>query len=122
MATKIIGLERAEDIGKRLRQLRKRRKMTYSDIERVTSSVWLNSHSHIGGLDRAYLSRVENGHAKAGLVVLERWAKALKMELWQIFCDVDEVDAKVDSLESLNSMENAGHNPAHTESQTVAET
>lgn len=64
--------------------------MSYSDIERATSSVWLNSHSHIGGLDRAYLSKIENGHAKPMLAPLERWAKALRLELWQIFCDVEE--------------------------------
>jgi transcriptional regulator with XRE-family HTH domain len=61
------------DIGKRLRELRKAQGLSQGDIERST------------GLLRCYLSRVECGHTIPSLATLEKWAKALDVEFYQLF-------------------------------------
>ena len=61
------------DIGKRLRELREANGLSQKDIEDRT------------GLLRIYVSHVENGHSTPTLEVLERWAEALDMELYQLF-------------------------------------
>jgi transcriptional regulator with XRE-family HTH domain len=61
------------DIGKRLRELREAKALSQRDIEDRT------------GLPRNYISQIENGHLTPTLPVLERWAKALDVELYQLF-------------------------------------
>jgi transcriptional regulator with XRE-family HTH domain len=61
------------DIGKRLLELRTARSLSQGDIEKLT------------GLLRSYISRVENGHTTPSLETLERLAKALNIEVYQIF-------------------------------------
>jgi len=61
------------DIGKRLYELRKARGLSQGDVE------------HRTGLLRCYISRVENGHTLPNLETFERWAKALDLELYQLF-------------------------------------
>ena len=61
------------DIAKRLRELREAKGLSQGDIEART------------GLLRPYLSKVENGHSTPTLEVLEKWAKALDVELYQLF-------------------------------------
>lgn len=61
------------DIGKRLRELRKANGLSQGDIEKRT------------GLLRCYLSRVECGHTVPSLATLEKWAKALDLEFYQLF-------------------------------------
>ena len=61
------------DIGKRLREVREAKGYSQDDIERRT------------GLLRCYVSRVECGHTLPEVGTLERWAKALDLELYQIF-------------------------------------
>ena len=61
-------------IGKRIRQLREERKLSQGDIEETT------------GLLRCYVSRVENGHTIPSLETLERFAAALGVPLYQLFC------------------------------------
>jgi transcriptional regulator with XRE-family HTH domain len=61
------------DIGKRLRELRKAKGLSQHDIEKRT------------GMLTCYLSRVECGHALPEVGTLERWAKALDLELYQLF-------------------------------------
>ena len=61
------------DIGTRLRELRKAKGLSQGDIEKRT------------GLLTCYLSRVECRHTLPGVVTLERWAKALDLELYQLF-------------------------------------
>jgi len=61
------------DIGKRLRELRDAKEFSQGDIE------------HRTGLLRCYVSRVENGHTVPSLETLEKWAKALDLELYQLF-------------------------------------
>lgn len=61
------------DIGSRLRGLREVRRLTQGDLEKRS------------GLQRAYISRVECGHTTPALETLERWAKALDLDLYQVF-------------------------------------
>ena len=61
------------DIGKRLRALREAKGLSQSDVEDRT------------GLPRSYVSKTENGHGTPTLQVLERWANALDVELYQLF-------------------------------------
>ncbi len=53
--------------------LRAARNLSQGDIERRA------------GLLRSYVSRVENGHTVPTLDTLEKWAKALGLELYQLF-------------------------------------
>jgi transcriptional regulator with XRE-family HTH domain len=61
------------DIGKQLRELREANGLSQSDVEGRT------------GLLRTYISHVENGHSTPTLQVLEKWAAALDVELYQLF-------------------------------------
>jgi transcriptional regulator with XRE-family HTH domain len=61
------------DIGARLYELRQAKGFSQGDIE------------HRTGLLRCYVSRVENGHTIPNLETLEKWAKALDLELYQLF-------------------------------------
>jgi transcriptional regulator with XRE-family HTH domain len=62
-------------IGKQIRQLRQMRKLSQGDIEETT------------GMLRCYISRVENGHTVPSLETLERFASALGVPLYQLFCE-----------------------------------
>jgi transcriptional regulator with XRE-family HTH domain len=62
-------------IGERLRTLRETKGMPQSEIERRT------------GLLRCYVSRVENGHTVPSIETLEKLARALEVELYQLFYD-----------------------------------
>ncbi len=61
------------DIGKRLRELREASGLSQSDIEGRTGLVLSN------------ISQVESGEMMPTLPVLEGWAKALEIELYQVF-------------------------------------
>jgi transcriptional regulator with XRE-family HTH domain len=65
-------------IGERLRELREQRKLPQREIENRS------------GLQRAYLSRVENGHTVPTIDTLEKWAKALEVPIYQLFYDGPE--------------------------------
>jgi transcriptional regulator with XRE-family HTH domain len=69
-------------IGDRLRQLREERKLSQGDIEKRT------------GLLRCYISRVENGHTVPAVETLEKLARAMGVQLYQLFQDTTEVPAK----------------------------
>jgi len=60
------------DIGKRLRELRESKSLSQGDIERRS------------GLLRSYISRVEGGYTKPSLETLEKFAKALEVEPYQL--------------------------------------
>jgi transcriptional regulator with XRE-family HTH domain len=66
------------DISKRLRELRTAKKLSQGDIEKRT------------GLLRCYISRVENGHTVPSLETLERLAKALEVEVYQVFLEGEQ--------------------------------
>jgi transcriptional regulator with XRE-family HTH domain len=60
------------DIGKRLRELREAKGLSQGDIERRS------------GLLRSYISRVEGGYTAPSLATLEKFAKALEVEPYQL--------------------------------------
>ena len=60
------------NIGKRLRTLREARSLSQGDIERRS------------GLLRSYISRVEGGYTIPSLSTLEKFAKALEVEPYQL--------------------------------------
>lgn len=62
-------------IGERLKQLRESKKFSQGDIEVKT------------GLLRCYTSRVENGHTVPAIETLEKYARALDVELYQLFTE-----------------------------------
>ncbi len=61
------------EIGQRLRELRESKGLSQGHIEKRT------------GLFRCYVSRVECGHTTPSIDTLEKWAKALDLELYQLF-------------------------------------
>ena len=61
------------EIGNRLYELREARGLTQEAIAKRI------------GLTPVRISRVENGYATPTLALLERWAKALDVELYQLF-------------------------------------
>lgn len=65
-------------IGERLQTLREQKKLSQGDIEKRT------------GLLRCYISRVENGHTVPAIETLEKIARALEMQLYQVMYDGDE--------------------------------
>lgn len=60
------------DIGKRLRQLREAKGLSQGDIERRS------------GLLRSYISRVEGGYTAPSLATLDKFAKALEVQTYQL--------------------------------------
>jgi transcriptional regulator with XRE-family HTH domain len=62
-------------IGDRLRELRQQKKLSQAQIENRS------------GLQRAYLSRVENGHTVPTIETLEKWATALEVPIYLLFYD-----------------------------------
>ena len=60
-------------VGERLRAIRETKNMSQGDIERKT------------GLLRCYVSRVENGHTVPTVETLEKMARAMDVQLYQIF-------------------------------------
>jgi transcriptional regulator with XRE-family HTH domain len=66
------------DIGSRLREVREFKKLSQGDIEKRT------------GLLRCYLSRVENGHTVPALETLEKMARALEVQMYELFYDLGE--------------------------------
>ena len=81
-------------IGDRLRELRNKQKLSQGEIENRS------------GLQRAYLSRVENGHTVPNIETLEKWARALEVPLYQLFYDQAEPPNASD-LHSWKSTEEA---------------
>lgn len=65
-------------VGERLRILREAKKLSQGDVEKKT------------GLLRCYISRVENGHTVPALETLEKMARALDMQLYQVMYDGNE--------------------------------
>ena len=60
------------DIGRRLRTIRESKGLSQGDIERRS------------GLLRSYISRVEGGYTAPSLITLEKFAKALGVEPYQL--------------------------------------
>jgi transcriptional regulator with XRE-family HTH domain len=65
-------------IGERLQELRESKNLSQGDME------------HRTGLLRCYTSRVENGHTVPPAETLEKYARALEIPLYRLFCDGSE--------------------------------
>jgi transcriptional regulator with XRE-family HTH domain len=62
-------------IGVRIREIREHKKLSQTDIEARS------------GMVRSYISRVENGHTLPSIETLEKFARALEIELYQLVYD-----------------------------------
>src|SRR5882762_1086997 len=58
--------------------MREEKKLSQGDIEKRT------------GLQRCYISRVENGHTVRAIETLEKLARAIEVPLYQLFYDGEE--------------------------------
>jgi transcriptional regulator with XRE-family HTH domain len=65
-------------IGQKLKELREAKHLSQGDIERRT------------GLFRCYTSRVECGHTVPSIETLEKYARALEIPLYKLFCEGKE--------------------------------
>jgi transcriptional regulator with XRE-family HTH domain len=68
-------------IGERLKGLREDKKLSQGDIEKRT------------GLQRVYISRVENSHTVPSIETFEKFARALEVPLYALFYDCEEPPA-----------------------------
>ena len=67
-----------QQLGNRLRALRKARNLSqYSFRKRI-------------GLLQPYISRIENGRNTPSLETLEKWAHALEVPLYKLFCNGEQ--------------------------------
>jgi transcriptional regulator with XRE-family HTH domain len=66
------AIEKAMNIGGRIRSLREAKGLSQGDVERRS------------GLLRSYISRVEGGYTSPSLATLEKFAKALDVEPYQL--------------------------------------
>lgn len=76
-------------IGDRIKQLREERGLSQGDIEKRT------------GLLRCYISRVENGHTVPAVETLEKLARSMGVQLYQMFQDTTEVPVR--GMKSITS-------------------
>jgi transcriptional regulator with XRE-family HTH domain len=65
-------------IGDRLRAIRESKNLSQGDIQERT------------GLLRCYISRVENGHTIPSVATLEKMARAMEMQLYQVLYEGDQ--------------------------------
>jgi transcriptional regulator with XRE-family HTH domain len=72
----------AMQIGQRLRELRKEKKLSQGDIEQRT------------GLKRCYVSRVEGGHTVPTIETLEKYARVLEVPVYRFFYEGEEPPEK----------------------------
>ncbi len=84
-------------IGDKLKELRATKNLSQGDIEKRT------------GLQRCYISRVENGHTVPSVDTLEKMARALEIPIYRIF--TDDAHVKKPNI-SLSNGE-----PAHNKKQ-----
>ena len=69
-------------IGDTLKAIREAKGMSQGDIEERT------------GLFRCYISRVENGHTSPAIETLEKFARALEVQMYELFYDGEEPPKK----------------------------
>ena len=82
-----LGNQLDFDIGKRLRQLRTSRGLSPEDLAKQT------------GFYAFHITEVETGAALPSIPNLEKWAKALGIELWQVFLEGDQTGISVSPQE-----------------------
>jgi transcriptional regulator with XRE-family HTH domain len=84
------------DIGKRFSEIRVGKGLSQGDIEKRS------------GLLRCYISRVEHGHTVPGFGTLERMAKALEIETYQLLLEGDKEPEPI-SIESIAAPDTREH-------------
>lgn len=89
-------------IGQKLREIREAKNMSQVEISEAT------------GLVQPYVSRVENGHTIPGLEMLEKWAIALSIPLYQLLYEGDEPPKPL-KLSGQNHRELWGHSGRQTQ-------
>ncbi len=65
-------------LGDRIQQLRKERGVTQGEL------------ADSAGINRSYLSVLENGHSSPTMDVVERLARALGVNLWTLIAEIEE--------------------------------
>jgi transcriptional regulator with XRE-family HTH domain len=96
----VVGKD-SMDIGERLRALRKAAGLSHKDSERRC------------GLLGCYTSRVEHGHTVPTLATLEKYAKVLGIEVWQLLSEENQpialkVSPKVSNQDPLAGLSKRG--------------
>ena len=71
-------------LGQRLKKLRESKQLSQGDIEKRT------------GLLRCYTSRVENGRTVPSVGTLEKYARALDVPMYRLFCDGEPTPSELD--------------------------
>jgi len=95
-ATLSLSWEDQMAIGHRVRQLREQKGLSQGDVERVS------------GMLRTYISRVENGHRVPSLDTLGRFATALNVPLYQLFCEAEGSTRKPNVTPRNSTREESG--------------
>lgn len=80
------------NLGERLRYIRKSKKMTLNKVHEITK------------ISRATLSQWETNKVPPSMTGLERWAKGLGIEVWDIFFPPSEFELSSDEEIQLLEM------------------
>jgi transcriptional regulator with XRE-family HTH domain len=75
-------------IGHRLRRLREDLNLSQGDVQKRT------------GMLRSYISRIENGHTTPAVQTLEKFARALQIPTYGLFCNSMEVPSSMRTSET----------------------
>lgn len=88
-------------VGERLRAVREAKQLSQGDVEKKT------------GLLRCYVSRCENGHTIPSIETLEKWAKAMDINLSQLFAENGEAAKPIAALKNGTKLNRAALNGVH---------
>lgn len=80
------------NVGERLKAVRESKQMSQGDVEKKT------------GLLRSYLSRVECGHTIPSIETLDKWTKAMDINLSQLFAENGEAAKPLAALKHGNTI------------------
>jgi transcriptional regulator with XRE-family HTH domain len=83
-------------IGERIKAIRESKHLSQGDIEKRT------------GLLRCYISRVENQHTTPAVETLEKFARAMGVETYQLFLENDRAPESLD-LPKQNGVSSKDH-------------
>lgn len=79
------------DLGNRLRLIRRSKNLTLDRVHELTN------------ISRATLSQWENNKALPGMGNLEKWAKGLGIDVWDIFFTPSDFDHSPDEIQLIES-------------------
>ncbi len=84
-------------IGDRIKQLRKERRMTQGDL------------ADRAGINRSYLSVLENSHSSPTIDVVERLAEAMGVNLWMLISELENKHFTYDTDDEYEMPEGLQH-------------